>query len=67
MKLVRELVPLGVGGRQGIEQRIRSKEFVDRLLALDKCPDLIVNRGHYFGSNLEDADKRALIALLKTF
>ena len=46
---------------------------VDRLLALSKCPDLIVNRGHYFGtdkfqggeSGLSDVDKKALIAFLK--
>lgn len=45
----------------------------DRLLALSKCPDLIVNRGHYFGTDkfqggepgLNDADKKALIAFLK--
>lgn len=48
---------------------------VEGLLGLSKCPDLIVNRGHYFGTDkapggepgLNDADKRALIAFLKTF
>jgi len=46
--------------------------LVDPLLELSKCPDLIVNRGHYFGSSqlsgepgLSDPDKRALIAFLK--
>ena len=53
---------------------------VDQLLELSKCPDLIVNRGHYFGTaflepgeqagvrgpGLTDADKRALIEFLKT-
>ena len=45
----------------------------DRLLELNKCPDLIVNRGHYFGTSafaeeppLSDDDKRALIEYLKT-
>jgi hypothetical protein len=44
------------------------------LLALSKCPDFVVNKGHYFGTDLfkeepglSDADKRALIELLKTF
>ena len=44
------------------------------LLALSKCPDYIVNRGHYFGTSyskdepgLSDEDKRALIEFLKTF
>ena len=44
------------------------------LLALNKCPDFEVNRGHYFGTGLvpgepalSDNDKTALIAFLKTF
>ena len=36
-------------------------------LSVSKCPDFIVNKGHYFGSNLSDDDKNALIELLKTF
>jgi len=47
---------------------------VTPLLELNKCPDFIVNRGHYFGTNyfaeepgLSDDDKRALIEYLKTF
>ncbi|MEA2693296.1 MAG: hypothetical protein QOJ16_2683, partial [Acidobacteriota bacterium] len=43
------------------------------LLDLSKCPDFVVNRGHYFGTSyakeepaLSDADKRALIEFLKT-
>jgi hypothetical protein len=39
----------------------------ERLFALSKCPDYVVNRGHYFGTKLSDADKNALIAFLKTF
>jgi hypothetical protein len=45
-----------------------------RLLAMSKCPDFVVDRGHYFGTNafkeepgLSDEDKRALIEFLKTF
>jgi hypothetical protein len=52
----------------------------DQMLGLSKCPDLIVNRGHYFGTDfrepgepadvrppgVSDADKRALIEFLKT-
>jgi hypothetical protein len=44
------------------------------LYNLGNCPDYEVNRGHYFGTDrfaeepgLSDADKRALIAFLKTF
>lgn len=53
------------------------ENLVDPLLALSKCPDFIVNRGHYFGTamldpkegepGLNDPDKEALIAFLKTF
>jgi hypothetical protein len=44
----------------------------DSLLELSKCPDLIVNRGHYFGTSsfqeepgLSDDNKRALIEYLE--
>ncbi len=45
------------------------------LLDLNKCPDFVVNRGHYFGTSmagggdaaLSDDDKRALIEFIKTF
>ena len=55
----------------------REKEVVEPLLELSKCPDYVVNRGHYFGTDrlkseehepgLSDEDKRALIEFLKTF
>jgi cellulose biosynthesis protein BcsQ len=48
--------------------------LVDPLLELSKCPDFVVNRGHYFGTSyfaeepgLSDDDKRALIDYIKTF
>jgi hypothetical protein len=48
--------------------------LVDPLFALSKCPDYVVNRGHYFGTSyfkeepdLSDDDKRALIEFVKTF
>jgi hypothetical protein len=47
---------------------------IDPLLEFNKCPDFVVNRGHYFGTSyfkeepgLSDQDKRALIEFLKTF
>ncbi|MBC8029084.1 MAG: hypothetical protein H7Z16_03150 [Pyrinomonadaceae bacterium] len=50
------------------------KPLADQLMALSKCPDYVVNRGHYFGtgrfgddSHLSDQDKRDLIEFLKTF
>lgn len=48
--------------------------LVEPLLEFNKCPDFVVNRGHYFGTShfkeepgLSDDDKYALIEFLKTF
>ena len=41
--------------------------LVPDLLAVSKCPDFVEDRGHTFGAELSDADKRALIAFIKTF
>jgi hypothetical protein len=47
--------------------------LVGPLMEVSKCPDYVVNRGHYFGTGyngepaLSDDDKRALIEFLKTF
>jgi hypothetical protein len=48
--------------------------LVDDMLAVSKCKDFVVNKGHYFGTSyfaeepgLNDDDKRALIAFVKTF
>jgi hypothetical protein len=40
---------------------------VPELIAANKCPDFIEDKGHYFGTDLADNDKRALIEYLKTF
>ncbi len=40
---------------------------VPELLAANKCPDFIEDEGHYYGAQLSDDDKRALIEYLKTF
>ena len=44
------------------------------LMKFSKCPDFVVNRGHYFGTDmlpdepgLSDEDKKALIEFVKTF
>ena len=41
--------------------------LLNQLLAKNLAPDFIEDHGHTFGSNLPDADKRALIEFLKTF
>ncbi len=50
------------------------KNLVPDLFKVSKCPDYVVNKGHYFGTSLlkeepplSDDDKRALIHFLKTF
>jgi cytochrome c2 len=70
-KTVLELIALAKLERKNFEK------ITDLLISLSKCPDYIVNRGHYFGTDmldpkeqepgLSDPDKRALIAFLKTF
>jgi len=35
------------------------------LMATSKCPDFVLDRGHYFGEALTDQEKRDLIAFLK--
>jgi len=42
-------------------------DVIDQFVALSKCPDYVVNRGHYFGADLADNEKEDLIAYLKTF
>jgi hypothetical protein len=49
------------------EAAVRDTGLIDTLVGLSKCPDYVVNRGHYFGSDLPTADKDALIAYLKHF
>lgn len=55
------------------EARAVLRNAVPRMMELSKCPDLVANRGHYFGTDqfeeepgLGDADKVALIEFLKT-
>lgn len=50
------------------EQRLAifEAEAGPALMKVSKCPDFIMDRGHYFGEALSDADKVDLIAFLKT-
>jgi hypothetical protein len=52
----------------------KDEDLIRRLIAASKCPDYVVNKGHYFGTDsfkeepgLSDDDKWALIEFLKTF
>jgi hypothetical protein len=66
VQLVRDLKALPQGATDEQARQVFSN-VGEQLFALSKCPDYVVNRGHYFASNLSDADKKALIAFLKTF
>src|SRR5262249_39047823 len=47
--------------------KLMLQNVVPKLLAVNKCPDFYEDKGHEFGKELSEADKRALIELLKTF
>jgi len=65
LKINADLLKLPKGATDEDARRVFAN-VVDPLLELSKCPDLIVNRGHYFGTGkfaseepgLSDADKR---------
>ncbi len=71
MKHDLEALPKGASDE---EARSVFANLVDPMLEVSKCPDFVVNRGHYFGTSyfkeepaLSDDDKRALIEYIKTF
>jgi hypothetical protein len=74
VKISQDLEKLPPGATDDQARQVFSN-VVEQMLSLSKCPDLIVNRGHYFGTSqsagdepgLSDDDKRALIAFLKRF
>jgi hypothetical protein len=72
-KMLKDLKALGKDPSDAEARKVFAN-LVDPLLKLSKCPDFVVNRGHYFGTSyfkeepgLSDGDKRALIEFLKTF
>jgi hypothetical protein len=63
-----------VEGKSDEEAAQVFKSLVPDLIKVSKCPDYVVNKGHYFGTSffkdeppLSGDDKRALIHFLKTF
>jgi hypothetical protein len=66
VQLVRDLKALPPGASDEQARQVFAN-VGEQLFALSKCPDYVVNRGHYLGSDLSDPDKTALIAFLKTF
>ena len=73
LKIKHDLKALGDNPSDDDARRVFAN-LVEPLMNLSKCPDYVVNRGHYFGTSLfkeepglSDDDKRALIEFLKTF
>ena len=66
VKVMKEIKREGLTGDVATTRWLESK-VVEELYALNSCPDFLEDRGHYFGTDLPDADKRALIEYVKTF
>jgi acetoin utilization deacetylase AcuC-like enzyme len=72
LRAKRDLAALPQGANDE-EVRKAFADLVEPLIEVSKCPDFVVNRGHYFGTDdfkeepgLSDRDKWALIEFLKT-
>jgi hypothetical protein len=55
-------------GEEEKQKRLKEK-VAPALMKVSKCPDFVMDRGHYYEwfKSMTDADKEALIELLKTF
>jgi hypothetical protein len=47
-------------------RQLMREQLAADLFRVSKCPDFIEDKGHYFGTELPDADKLAVIEFLKT-
>src|SRR5215831_8344145 len=52
---------------QAINHAKGQAAMLKRLLEVSTCPDFIEDKGHYYGHDLSDEDKRALIEYIKYF
>ncbi len=66
IKVMKGIKRDGLSGADATKRWLES-DVVKKLYHLNTCPDFIMDRGHYFGTDLPDADKRALIEYIKTF
>ena len=62
-----DLLQIRVRHLNAEESRRLLTTLAPALLRISKSPDFVLDRGHYFGSKLSDADKQALIEFVKTF
>lgn len=67
VKLVNAMIAIKTQNLEGDAATAELAKAVPELLAANKCPDFVEDKGHYFGTELPDDDKRALIEYLKTF
>ena len=66
-KIAKALLKIHTQNLSSEEATNELMKAVPELLAANKCPDFVEDKGHYFGTDLPDNDKRALIEYLKTF
>jgi hypothetical protein len=66
-RTVKALRDVGGKGLTGDEATQRLLALVPDFYKLNSCPDFVEDEGHYFGTDLPDRDKRALIEFVKTF
>jgi hypothetical protein len=67
IKIAQKLIKLKTTNVSRDEAAAEFNQLIPDLLAANKCPDFVEDKGHYFGTDLPDSDKRALIEYLKTF
>jgi cytochrome c5 len=65
-KLVPALLKIHTQGLVGEPATVELRKAIPQLLAANQCPDFVEDKGHYFGTDLPDNDKLALIEYLKT-
>jgi len=66
-KIAGKLIKINQEKLSGEAATVEWRKIVPDLIAANKCPDFVEDKGHYFGTDLPDTDKRALIEYLKTF
>jgi hypothetical protein len=67
LKIAHKLIKIRTTDVSRDEAAAEFNQLIPDLLAANKCPDFVEDKGHYFGADLPDTDKRALIEYLKTF
>jgi hypothetical protein len=66
-KIAEKLIKLKAVKLSRDEAAAEFNQLIPDLLTANKCPDFVEDKGHYFGTDLPDSDKHALIEYLKTF